>query len=112
VRDYRTNTSVNPRLACQQYPSRRATSLPEPFSSPPAHEDTAIRAHCPQLGRTRWSRQRGLWDPFDGRTKVAQIYKKTGNLRRCSCFSGTPSTVRYLGIEVDAALSISEQIEL
>jgi hypothetical protein len=37
------------------------------------------------------------------RTKVAQIYKKTGNLR----------TVQLLlGIEVDNALSISERVEL
>ena len=36
------------------------------------------------------------------RTKAAQIYRKTGNLR----------AVRYLGIEVDDALNIAEQIDL
>ena len=49
------------------------------------------------------------------RTKVALIYKKTGNLRACQLLLGhgkLESTVRYLGIEVDDALSISEQIEL
>jgi hypothetical protein len=39
-----------------------------------------------------------------------QIYKKTGNLR--AVHSKLESTVRYLGIEVDEALSISEQVEL
>lgn len=49
------------------------------------------------------------------RTKVALLYKKTGNLRACQLLLGhrkLESTVRYLGIEVDDALSISEQIEL
>ena len=49
------------------------------------------------------------------RTKAAQIYKKTGNLRALQLLLGhtkLESTVRYLGIEVDDALSISEQVEL
>ena len=50
-----------------------------------------------------------------GRTKVALIYKKTGNLRACQLLLGRrklESTVRYLGIEVDDALKISEQTEI
>jgi site-specific recombinase XerD len=49
------------------------------------------------------------------RTKAAQIYKKTGNLRAVQLLLGhakLESTVRYLGIEIDDALSISEQVEL
>lgn len=49
------------------------------------------------------------------RTKVAEIYKRTGNLRACQLLLGhgkLESTVRYLGIEVDEALEISEQIDL
>ena len=49
------------------------------------------------------------------RTKAAQIYKKTGNLRAVQLLLGhtkLDSTVRYLGIEVDDALRISEQVEL
>lgn len=49
------------------------------------------------------------------RTKVSLIYKKTGNLRACQLLLGhgkLESTVRYLGIEVDDALEISEQIDL
>lgn len=45
------------------------------------------------------------------RTKVALIYKKTGNLRACQLLLGhgkLESAVRYLGIEVDDALEISE----
>ena len=49
------------------------------------------------------------------RTKAAQIYKQTGNLRAVQLLLGhtkLESTVRYLGIAVDDALSISEQVEL
>lgn len=49
------------------------------------------------------------------RTKVSQIYRKTGNLRAVQLLLGhtkLESTVRYLGIEVDDALTISEQVEL
>jgi len=49
------------------------------------------------------------------RTKAALIYKKTGNLRAVQLLLGhtkLESTVRYLGIEVDDALAISEQVEL
>jgi hypothetical protein len=49
------------------------------------------------------------------RTKPAQIHKKTGNLRAVQLLLGhtkLESTVRYLGIEVEDALSISEQVEL
>jgi len=49
------------------------------------------------------------------RTKAAQIYRTTGNLRAVQLLLGhtkLESTVRYLGIEVDDALSISEQVEL
>jgi integrase len=49
------------------------------------------------------------------RTKATQIYRKTGNLRAVQLPLGhtkLESTVRYLGIEVDDALHIAEQIEL
>ena len=49
------------------------------------------------------------------RTKAAQIYRKTGNLRAVQLLLGhtkIESTVRYLGIEVDDALALSEQVEL
>jgi site-specific recombinase XerC len=49
------------------------------------------------------------------RTKAAQIYKKTGNLRAVQLLLGhtkLESTVRYLGIEVDDALSISKQVKI
>jgi integrase len=49
------------------------------------------------------------------RTKASLIYKRTGNLRAVQLLLGhtkLESTVRYLGIEVDDALTISEQTEI
>ena len=68
----------------------------------------------------RWVERAGLESSAYGthslrRTKAAQIYRKTGNLRAVQLLLGhtkLESTVRYLGIEVDDALSISEQVEL
>lgn len=49
------------------------------------------------------------------RTKVALLYRKTGNLRACQLLLGhtkLESTVRYLGVEVDDALQLSEGLEI
>ncbi|HXG98874.1 MAG TPA: tyrosine-type recombinase/integrase [Sphingomicrobium sp.] len=49
------------------------------------------------------------------RTKVCLLYRKTGNLRACQLLLGhskLESTVRYLGVEVDDALQLSEGLEL
>ena len=49
------------------------------------------------------------------RTKATLIYKRTKNLRAVQLLLGhskVESTVRYLGIEVDDALEISEQTEI
>ncbi len=49
------------------------------------------------------------------RTKAALIYRKTGNLRAVQLLLGhtkLESTVRYLGVEVDDAIAISEGVDL
>jgi integrase len=68
----------------------------------------------------KWVKAAGLDSTLYGthsmrRTKATQIYRKTGNLRAIQLLLGhtkLESTVRYLGIEVDDALSISEQVEI
>jgi len=83
--------------------------------------------HRPHLSTRQYARIVNRWVSSIGldpqkygthsmrRTKAALIYKKTGNLRAVQLLLGhtkLESTVRYLGIEVDDALHISEQIEL
>ena len=49
------------------------------------------------------------------RTKATLIYRRTGNLRAVQLLLGhtkIESTVRYLGIDIDDALAISEQVEI
>ena len=82
---------------------------------------------CPYLSTRQYARIVNQWiasislDPRNygthslRRTKAAQIYKKTGNLRAVQLLLGhtkLESTVRYLGIEVEDALRISEEVDL
>lgn len=49
------------------------------------------------------------------RTKVALIYKRTGNIRAIQillCHTKLDSTVRYLGVDVEDALALSEATDL
>jgi integrase len=75
-----------------------------------------------QYGRlvSDWIRGIGLHPCMFGthslrRTKATLIYRRTGNLRAVQLLLGhskIESTVRYLGIEVDDALAIAEQIDV
>jgi integrase len=69
---------------------------------------------------SRWIASIGLDPKLFGthslrRTKATLIYRRTGNLRAVQLLLGhtkIESTVRYLGIEVDDALAIAEQIDV
>ena len=68
----------------------------------------------------RWIASIGLNPSLFGtqslrRTKATLIYRRTGNLRAVQLLLGhtkIESTVRYLGIEVDDALAIAEQVDV
>lgn len=81
----------------------------------------------PHLGTRQYARILGHWVDELGldradygthsmrRTKATLIYRRTRNLRAVQLLLGhskLESTVRYLGIEVDDALEISEQTEI
>ena len=67
-----------------------------------------------------WVRSIGLEPSAYGthsmrRTKVVQIYKKAGNLGAVQLLLGhtkMDSTVRYLGVDLEDALTISESVEI
>jgi len=67
-----------------------------------------------------WIASIGLDPTFFGthslrRAKATLIYRRTGNLRAVQLLLGhtkIESTVRYLGIEVDDALAIAEQVDV
>src|ERR1700674_4455583 len=69
---------------------------------------------------TEWISSIGLDPSLFGthslrRTKATLIYRRTGNLRAVQLLLGhtkIESTVRYLGIEVDDALAIAEQVDV
>jgi len=69
---------------------------------------------------SQWIASIGLDPRFFGthslrRTKATLIYRRTGNLRAVQLLLGhkkIESTVRYLGIEVDDALAIAEQVDV
>jgi integrase len=88
----------------------------------PSRVRTGCHLSTRQYGRLvdRWVTLVGLDPAAYGthslrRTKVSLLYKKTGNLRACQLLLGhtkLESTVRYLGVEVDDALALSESLEL
>jgi len=88
-------------------------SVSEPRVSVTSPFDSAVFADC-------WVNSIGLDAAAYGthsmrRTKATMIYRRTRNLRAVQLLLGhtkLESTVRYLGIEVDAALEIAEQTEV
>jgi integrase len=87
---------------------------------------TACRMHKHRMTTRQYARLLSEWIASIGldphlfgthslrRTKATLIYRRTGNLRAVQLLLGhtkIESTVRYLGIEVDDALSIAEQVD-
>jgi len=68
-----------------------------------------------ELGCNDWSRPALFGTHSLRRTKATLIYRRTGNLRAVQLLLGhakIESTVRYLGIEVDDAFAIAEQVDV
>ena len=88
----------------------------------PSHSNRGNHLTTRQYGRLvdDWVSMIGLSPANYGthsmrRTKVALIYKKSGNLRACQLLLGhskLESTVRYLGVDIDDAISLSENVEI
>jgi integrase len=97
---------------------RRGTSNPYLFPGRRLAEHLSARQYARLLAC--WLALIGLDPCFYGmhslrRTKAPLICKKTGNLRAVQLLLGhtkIESTVRYLGIGVDDALAVAEQIDV
>jgi integrase len=125
VRQRKTGRSVRfeiteqARQAIDDYLSQRRGAL-DPYLFP--GRGSAAHLTTRQYARllAEWLTMIGLDPCFYGthslrRTKATLIYKKTGNLRAVQLLLGhtkIESTVRYLGIEVDDALAVAEQIDV
>jgi site-specific recombinase XerC len=88
----------------------------------PCRKDRAKHITTRQYARlvSEWIAKIGLAPRVYGthsmrRTKASIIYRKTGNIRAVQLLLGhtkLDSTVRYLGVEVEDALNLSEGIEV
>ena len=107
------------RVSVEAWPRTvRTTGSPYLFPSRlHARPHLSPRQYAPAGASLGW--QHWLESAFYGRhsmrrSKATQIYRKTGNLRAVLLLGHTKleSTIRYLGIEVDDAPHIAQQIEL
>ena len=118
ARPVRFEITEQTRQAIDDYLSQRAASDAYLFPGGGAAGHLTTRQYARLLGE--WLTMIGLDPCFYGthslrRTKATLIYKKTGNLRAVQLLLGhtkIESTVRYLGIEVDDALAVAEQIDV
>lgn len=88
----------------------------------PSRKDKSAKMKTRQYSRLvkSWVHSIGLSKSAFGthslrRTKATMIYRKTGNLRAIQLVLGhekIDSTVKYLGVEVEEALALSESIEI
>lgn len=109
TRDSLTTWIAEKQLRCSNYlfPSRNGVNC---------HLSTRQYARISDA----WFRSAGLDTREYGthslrRTKPSMIYKRTGNLRAIQLLLGhtkLESTIRYLGVDIEDALEISEQTEI
>jgi len=99
-----------------------ASRLPDTGFLFPSRQQSSQHLSLRQYSRIlgQWIRIAGLDPTMYGthsmrRTKATLIYRQTKNIRAVQLLLGhskLESTVRYLGIDIDDALEISEQIDL
>lgn len=67
------------------------------------------------MGERHRAAPRRVWDALAPADQASIIYKASGNLRAVQILLGhakIENTVRYLGVEVEDALTLSEGIEV
>jgi hypothetical protein len=105
-------SDVIARIGCWQEAGR----LPVQWTAPWAeHDNATVRAPFGRVAYRDRARPTCLRHAFTAADQGSLIYRRTGNLRAVQLLLGhtkIESTVRYLGIDVDDALAISEQVEI
>jgi integrase len=118
-RPVRFELTEQTRQALDEYLAQRSTEI-SGFLFPGRQAQRALSTRQYARLVSDWTRSIGLDPSLFGthslrRTKATLIYRKTGNLRAVQLLLGhskIESTVRYLGIELDDALVISEGVDV
>ena len=87
----------------------------QPLPPPTTDLNPAVCASGPGLGGRDWSGSKRLRHTFTSTHEGGPDLRKTDNLRAVQLLIGhtkVDSTVRYLGVELEDALSIAEQIDI
>jgi hypothetical protein len=115
LRDYRADPADGRCLS--PCPAKIARQLPlsRTLGTGALIDDTSVRSPGFGVGRDIGLDPSNYGTHSLRRTKATLIYRKTGNLRAVQFLLGPSkieSTVRYLGVEVDNALAIAEQVDV
>ena len=89
--------------------------MAEPFAPQCPSVDATVRPHPTCLGDIDRSRAKRLRDPLDAPDEGCADLQETGNLRAVQLLLGhtrVDSTVQYLGIDLDNAMTLSGGIDL
>ena len=108
-----TRESVAAWVARATAPARGAP-VPGPRRGP-ASLGAPVQPHPQEVGAFSGTRSCPLWHALTSAHQATLIYKRTKNIRAIQLLLGhtkLESTVRYLGLEVNDALEISEQTEI
>ena len=115
VRDHRGNAGGTFSLDREPGDDRLRVPLARPLPCPTAYLDAAVWSPAEGMGRPDGARVECPRHPPNAPDEGRSEYKKTGNLRAVQILLGhkkMDSTVRYLGIQVEGALDISERVEI
>jgi hypothetical protein len=115
VRTDGTDSGSRGRLHQGRAETARRVSVRKPRQAGPLHLDTAVFSPSLELDRWYWPRSKAVWNAFTPSNQGHADIRRTGNLRAVQLLLGhtkIESTVRFLGIEVDDALTIAEQVDV
>lgn len=115
LRDHGNHAAVVGALDPRPADERHRVPVAQPHSRQPASVHPTVCAHRSELVASVGLEPSAYGTHSMRRTRVAQIYKKTGNLRAVQLLLGhtkMDSIVCYVDVDIEDALSLSEGIDL